>query len=153
LVERRPLVERGPLVASFAKFTKGSALEECTDVTIVIPPEKADAGEAFLASMIGDAGEGDLGIRLSKPCAEDHPSSVALATCSIKMYRDKLKVLTRHYDLDSLIGDDHIMKDCLESNGDWSGVDKRSPAYRNAIRDRARHEVGNLRKTLGKSPN
>jgi hypothetical protein len=55
----------------------------------------------------------------------------------------------RYYNLDSLTNGNAYMKFCLDMKGDWQGVDKDSPEYREAVRARARREMEKLQKTLG----
>ncbi len=43
------------------------------------------------------------------------------------------------------------MKECLQFGGDWTGVDKKSAAYFDAVRARGRREVEHLQKTLGQA--
>jgi hypothetical protein len=150
------------VMVSFATFTpKGTLLDECVDF-IITPPSGVDGGSDFTEGFAKSAAKGQKNMsRIYKPCADQFHTTPALAGCtthiSVPLKTDagvvwataEINSEERFYNLDTLTSGNEYMKNCLDMKGDWTGVDKDSPEYREAVRARARREMEKLQKTLG----
>lgn len=127
------------LVASSATYTgNGAALEQCTDVHVVVPPDRVDEGKAILARMFEGDGEKTLGHRLARTCAETFAPRIVLARCTT--VDRKMTTTAQYYDPRSLMLGDYLMKACTENGGDWTTIDKSDPAFQDAVRARAQSQ-------------
>jgi hypothetical protein len=157
VTEPTPTVRR-----SFVRFGKGSTLTSCSDFTFEARGSTMD--DAFVdnvAKGFVDPKAGDT--QINKSCADQFPSNGILASCttnyavhatndagaSIGEY--EVQNAASYYDLDSLTRNDATMKKCMSTHGDWTGVDKKSGAYFDAVRARGRREVEQLQKTIGQA--
>jgi len=158
-----PTVPPAPLtiMVSFATFTpKGTFLDECIDF-IITPPPGVDAGSDFTEGFAKAVAKKKNTSRIYKPCADQFQTTPALAECkthiSVPLKTDagvvwgtsEIDSQEQYYNLDTLTNGNEYMKDCLDMKGDWTGVDKDSPEYREAVRARARREMEKLQKSLG----
>jgi hypothetical protein len=159
-----PTTTSTTVAVSFATFTpKGTLLDECIDF-IITPPSGTDGGSEFTDAFAKAVAKGKKSTsRIYKACNEQFRTTPALATCgthiSLPLKNDggaawgtvEIDSEERYYNLDSLTNSNEYMKDCLDMKGDWQGVDKDSPEYREAVRSRsrARREVEKLQKSLG----
>lgn len=148
---------------SIAGFTtKDRLLDRCVDVTIS-PPSGVAADSDFAARFFTEfVRHLDVAFatptRLYKTCAEQFPTRLGLATCTLTPHRrmkndagaawGAIEIIKEgYYNLDSLTSSDESMKDCLDRKGDWQGIDKGSDEYRQAVEERDRRE---LQKSLRK---
>lgn len=154
------------VTVSVATFTpKDTLLDECTDMTFPLPrgtdAGAADVADRFAKLLLMPGGKKNTLSRIYRPCTEQFQDSAPLATCvshqSWPLTKPdagnpltlEIDTQERYYDLDSLTNSNEYMKDCLDMKGDWHAVDKNSEAYRDAVRARARRELGKATKLLG----
>jgi hypothetical protein len=152
------------ITVSFATFTpKETMLDECVDF-IITAPSNVDSGSDLadrFAKAVAGKDQKNMS-RIYKACDEQFRMTPALAMCNAHVSVPLKKIAPdldggtaevnsdeRYYNLDALTHDNVYMKNCLDMKGDWTGVDKDSTEYREAVRARARREMEKLQKRLG----
>jgi hypothetical protein len=141
---------------SIANFTKETLLDECVDFAITMPIDYDGGQESVtkvaegLAQTMKKRGMS----RLAKTCSDQFRTTPVVASCSAhkQMKSDGGKpadvdIISRYYDVGTLTKSDGYMKDCIDIQGDWQGLDKTSDEYKAAVHAKTMRQVEKLEKT------
>lgn len=140
---------------AFATFGKDKRLDECTDASLIAPPDSDRARVEKAADAAFKVPSGAL--RLSGSCESQFADRTVLASCLITRSGgdggDALSVaiLSSYYSVRTL-DDDSYMRDCLTAGGQWEAAKKDdSEAARERIRQRAKG-LQDLAERAGRAP-
>ena len=101
------------------------------------------------------------GTRIYKTCTDQFREKPVLAKCAVRFTTSvtgdhdadlgtyEVAIMRGFHNLDTLTNDDANMRQCIAAKGNWTGVDKDSTEYREAVRARARRNIEKLQRTLG----